>query len=332
MSVEDLPTRRSRRADTRRVLTGDEVREGAAAIAGQIEQVISGKPEVIRTAIVCLLCDGHLLIEDVPGVGKTKLARALAAAIDGTVHRIQFTPDLLPSDLTGVSVFDQRHGGFEFTPGPLFGNVVIGDEINRATPKTQSALLEAMEERQVTVDGQTHDLPRPFIVIATQNPVEMEGTFILPEAQRDRFMAQVEMGYPDEAAEVEMLSQHGRRDPLEDVQPVCTADDVAAMITTVRQTHVAESIQRYVVMLARFTRDHSAVRLGASPRAALQLLRAAKTSAVLAGRDYVTPDDVQRLAPTVWSHRLLLGGHDVRTRHAASEIIDEAIQTVAIPR
>lgn len=332
MSVEGLPTRMGRRHTAARQMTEDDVRREAQAIAAQIERVISGKREVIRTAIVCLLCDGHLLIEDVPGVGKTKLARALAAAIDGTVHRIQFTPDLLPSDLTGVSVYDQRRGDFEFTPGPLFGNIVIGDEINRATPKTQSALLEAMEERQVTVDGTTRDLPRPFMVIATQNPIEMEGTFTLPEAQRDRFMAQVEMGYPDEAAEIEMLAQHGARDPLQDVQPVCSADDVSAMIDTVRGTHVAAAIQGYVVGLARFTREHPAVRLGASPRAVLQLLRAAKTSAVLAGRDYVTPDDVQRLAPTVWSHRLLMGGHDVRSRHAASDIIDEAIRSVAIPR
>lgn len=312
-------------------LDGDDVRRGALAIAAEVQKVISGKPEVVRTAVVCLLCDGHLLIEDVPGVGKTKLAKALAAAIDGTVQRIQFTPDLLPSDLTGVSVFDQRRATFEFTAGPLFGNIVIGDEINRATPKTQSALLEAMEERQVTVDGATHDLPRPFMVVATQNPVEMEGTFILPEAQRDRFMAQVEMGYPDREAEVEMLAQHGQHDPLDAVQPVCSAADVAAMIQTVRATHVATPIHRYVVALADFTRRHASVRLGASPRAGLQLLRAAKTSAVLAGRDYVTPDDVQQLAPTVWSHRLLMGGHDVRTRHAASDIIDEAINHVAIP-
>ncbi|WP_234356214.1 MoxR family ATPase [Blastococcus sp. Marseille-P5729] len=332
MSVHSPPTRRSRRRAEEFEPTYDEVRSAALAIATEVEKVISGKRDVVRTAIVCLLCDGHLLIEDVPGVGKTKLARALAAAIDGTVHRVQFTPDLLPSDLTGVSIYDQRQGAFEFTPGPLFGNVVIGDEINRATPKTQSALLEAMEERQVTVDGQTRDLPRPFMVIATQNPVEMEGTFSLPEAQRDRFMAQVEMGYPDEQSEVEMLDQHGQRDPLESLQPVCSSDEVAAMITAVRQTHVAEPIRQYVVALARFTREHAAVRLGASPRAGLQLLRAAKAQAVLSGRDYGTPDDVQRLAPVVWSHRLLMGGHDLRTRHAASDVINEAIQTVAIPR
>lgn len=322
---------RSRRRAMPTTFSGDEVRIRTLAIAAEVEKVISGKSEVIHTAIVCLLCDGHLLIEDVPGVGKTKLAKALAAAIDGSVQRIQFTPDLLPSDLTGVSVFNQRQSAFEFTAGPLFGNIVIGDEINRATPKTQSALLEAMEERQVTVDGETHDLPRPFMVVATQNPIELEGTFILPEAQRDRFMAQVEMGYPDQDAEVRMLAEHGPSDPLDVVQPVCTADDVAAMIRTVRATHVAESIHRYVVRLADFTRQHTSVRLGASPRAALQLLRAAKTAAVLSGRDYVTPDDVQRLAPTVWSHRLLMGGHDMRTRHAASDIIDEAISSVGIP-
>ena len=331
MTDSVAPTRRARHQLSTAALEGADVRRGALAIATEVEKVISGKPEVVHTAIVCLLCDGHLLIEDVPGVGKTKLAKALAAAIDGSVQRVQFTPDLLPSDLTGVSVFNQRRGTFEFTAGPLFGNIVIGDEINRATPKTQSALLEAMEERQVTVDGATHDLPRPFMVVATQNPIEMEGTFILPEAQRDRFMAQVEMGYPDREAEIQMLAQHGQSDPLDAVRPVCSAEDVAAMIQTVRATHVATPIHKYLVALADFTRRHAAVRLGASPRAVLQLLRAAKTSAVLAGRDYVTPDDIQHLAPTVWSHRLLMGGHDVRTRHAASDIIDEAISHVGIP-
>lgn len=331
LSAEGIAPREARHYredDDRRA----DVRRTARAIAETVETVISGKREVIRTAIICLLCDGHLLIEDVPGVGKTKLARALSAAIGGEVSRIQFTPDLLPSDLTGVSVYDQSSARFEFTPGPLFANVVIGDEINRATPKTQSALLEAMEERQVTVDGETRDLPRPFMVVATQNPVEMEGTFSLPEAQRDRFMAQVEMGYPDEAAELEMLAQHGGDDPLDAITPVCSAAEVAAMIATVRSTHVAEAMRRYLVTLARFTREHRAVRLGASPRATLQLMRAAKASAVLSGRDYVTPDDVQALAPVVWAHRLLMSGRDPRTRHAASEVIDEAIQSIVIPR
>ena len=308
-----------------------DIQEMVERIAGAVESVISGKHDVIRTALIALLCDGHLLIEDVPGVGKTKLARALAGAIDASFRRIQFTPDLLPSDLTGVAIFDQQTRDFEFKPGAIFSHLIVGDEINRASPKTQSALLEAMEERQVTSDGTTYQLASPFMVIATQNPIEMEGTYALPEAQRDRFMAQVAMGYPGVEAEMAMLDNHGSRDPLEALTPVCTVAQVAAMIQTVRATFVAEGIRRYVVELAEYTRHHDAVKLGASPRASLQLLRAAKTTAVLAGRDYVLPDDVQDLAATVWSHRLLMTSGTYSSRHSAETVINDALAAVPVP-
>lgn len=309
----------------------DQLCERVTRIASAVESVISGKREVIRTALITLLCEGHLLIEDVPGVGKTKLARALAGAIDATFHRIQFTPDLLPSDLTGVAVFDQQSREFQFKPGAIFSHLVIGDEINRASPKTQSALLEAMEERQVTSDGTTYPLPLPFMVIATQNPIEMEGTYPLPEAQRDRFLAQVAMGYPDMEAEVAMLETHGSQDPLEALDPVCSIAEVTAMIHTVRATFVADGIRRYVVELADYTRTHDAVRLGASPRACLQLLRAAKTAATLDGRDYVLPDDIQGLAATVWAHRVLMTSGTYSSRHSAELVINEALAAVPVP-
>ena len=309
----------------------DDIHDRVERISEAIESVIWGKREVIRTALIALLCEGHLLIEDVPGVGKTKLARALASAIDATFHRIQFTPDLLPSDLTGVAIFDQQTRDFEFKPGAIFSHLVVGDEINRASPKTQSALLEAMEERQVTSDGTTYRLPSPFMVIATQNPIEMEGTYALPEAQRDRFLAQVAMGYPNLAAEMSMLDSHGSRDPLEELTPVCTIAEVAAMIQTVRKTFVADGIRKYVVELAGYTRTHDAVKLGASPRASLQLLRAAKTAATLDGRDYVLPDDVQELAATVWAHRLLMTTGTYSSRHSAETVINEALNSIPVP-
>jgi MoxR-like ATPase len=277
----------------------------AGRIRTSIETVIEGKPEVAKLALVVLLCDGHLLIEDVPGVGKTMLAKALARSIDCTVRRIQFTPDLLPSDVTGVSVFNQDTRQFEFRPGGVFANIVVGDEINRASPKTQSALLECMEERQVTVDGTTYVLDSPFMVVATQNPIEMEGTYALPEAQRDRFMARVSMGYPVESAEIAMLDSHTRTNPLDDLEPVTDAAEIRKLIDIVAQVYVSQAVQRYAVALTTATRRSPELLLGASPRATLHLVRAAKASAALSGRDYVVPDDLQELAVQVLSHRIL---------------------------
>jgi len=267
--------------------------------------VIEGKPEVARVAMVVLLAEGHLLIEDVPGVGKTMLSKTLARSIDCSVRRIQFTPDLLPSDVTGVSIFNQDTRGFEFRPGGIFANIVVGDEINRASPKTQSALLECMEERQVTVDGSTYHLDPPFMVIATQNPIEMEGTYALPEAQRDRFMARVSMGYPVEAAEIAMLDSHARHNPLEDLEPVTDSAEIRKLIDIVNDVYVSEQVQRYAVAITTATRRSPELVLGASPRATLHLVRAAKASAAMEGRDYVIPDDVQGLAGQVLTHRLL---------------------------
>ncbi|MDR6168939.1 MoxR-like ATPase [Microbacterium paludicola] len=266
------------------------------AISASIARVIDGKPEAVRSALVCLLAEGHLLIEDVPGVGKTMLARALAATVDATVRRIQFTPDLLPGDVTGVSVFNQADREFEFKQGAIFAHIVIADEINRSSPKTQSALLEAMEERQVTVDGRTHALPAPFLVVATQNPLEMEGTYALPEAQRDRFMMRISMGYPDAGSEARMLRERDTVNPLSSLAPVITAREVQDLIAWARSLHVSPSVEEYAVAIARATRDHRDLRLGASPRATLQLVRAAKVWAALDGRPFVIPGRHRRAA------------------------------------
>jgi MoxR-like ATPase len=304
-------------------------------IRTSIEKVIEGKPEVATLSLVVLLSDGHLLIEDVPGVGKTMLAKALARSIDCSVRRIQFTPDLLPSDVTGVSVFNQDSREFEFRPGGVFANIVVGDEINRASPKTQSALLECMEERQVTVDGTTYALDSPFMVIATQNPIEMEGTYALPEAQRDRFMARVSMGYPVEAAEIAMLNTHTWASPLDDLEPVADAAEIRKLIDIVGQVYVSEAVQRYAVAIATATRRSPELMLGASPRATLHLVRAAKASAALGGRDYVLPDDVLTLAPSVLSHRMLttveasMGG---RTPEAALRQVLGSVPLPEAPR
>ncbi|ANW20616.1 MoxR family ATPase [Streptomyces clavuligerus] len=303
----------------------------ADRVRRSVEAVIEGKPEIVRLSLTVLLAEGHLLIEDVPGVGKTMLAKALAQSIDCSVRRIQFTPDLLPSDITGVSVFDQQQRDFEFKPGAVFAQIVIGDEINRASPKTQSALLESMAERQVTVDGRTYELPSPFMVVATQNPLEMEGTYPLPEAQRDRFMARVSIGYPSPDAELRMLDVHGAVSPLDDLQPVAHAHDVLKLIDTVRQVHVAEPVRRYAVELVSATRNHPDIRLGASPRATLHLLRAAKATAALSGREYALPDDVRSLAVPVLAHRLLPTAQTQLNRRTADQVVLEILHRTPVP-
>jgi MoxR-like ATPase len=300
-------------------------------IRKSIETVIEGKPEVAKLALVVMLSEGHLLIEDVPGVGKTMLAKALARSIDCSVRRVQFTPDLLPSDVTGVSVFNQDTRQFEFRPGGVFANIVVGDEINRASPKTQSALLECMEERQVTVDGTTYHLEAPFMVVATQNPIEMEGTYTLPEAQRDRFMARVSMGYPVEAAEIAMLDSHTRSNPLDDLEPVTDASEIRKLIDIVGQVYVSEAVQRYAVAITTATRKSPELMLGASPRATLHLVRAAKATAAMAGRDYVIPDDVQDLAVQVLSHRMLTTVEASMSGRTPEAALRQIVAGVAMP-
>ena len=308
-----------------------EFRAATEAIVTNIEQVIEGKTATVRLALAVMLAEGHLLIEDVPGVGKTKLAKALARSIDCSVRRIQFTPDLLPSDVTGVSVYNQETHDFEFKPGAVFANLVVGDEINRASPKTQSALLECMEERQVTVDGVTYELQMPFMVISTQNPIEMEGTYPLPEAQRDRFTARIAMGYPDAGAELTMLDVHGGADPLYDLTPVADAAVVRRLIRTVRDVHVADQIKQYAVNLVNASRESPDLRLGASPRATLHLLRTARAVAALEGRDYVLPDDLQALAVPVLAHRIIPTAEAQLSRRTTDAIIADLVHRLPLP-
>lgn len=295
-----------------------------------LESALRGGRGVVRTAVAVFLAEGHLLLEDVPGVGKTTLARALAASVEGTAGRVQFTPDLLPSDLTGVTIYRQETATFEFHPGPLFATVVIGDEINRASPKTQSALLECMQERQVTVDGTSYPLPQPFMVIATQNPVEMEGTYPLPEAQRDRFMAQVSIGYPAEEAELDLLESGGWQP--EQTQPVLTQAEVVELIRAVREVYVSDAVRRYVLALVRATREHHAVELGASPRAGLQLLALARSTAAISGRDFVLPDDVQDVLVPVLGHRLSLTRAARTGATTPAEVLADIARAVRVPR
>jgi MoxR-like ATPase len=315
--------------------TGGADLETLARVVGRIrtniEKCIEGKPDVVSSTIVVLLAEGHLLIEDVPGVGKTMLSKALARSIDCSVRRIQFTPDLLPSDVTGVSIFNQNSREFEFRPGGVFANIVVGDEINRASPKTQSALLECMEERQVTVDNATYQLETPFMVIATQNPIEMEGTYALPEAQRDRFMARVSVGYPVEAAEIAMLDSHTRSNPLDDLEPVADAAEIRKLIGIVGQVYVSQAVQRYAVAITAATRRSDELSLGASPRATLHLVRSAKAMAAMQGRDYVLPDDVHSLARPVLAHRLLPSVEASMSGRSTSAILDAIVASVPVP-
>ncbi len=312
-------------------LPADQFRAASDAIMANIEQVIEGKSATVRLALAVMLAEGHLLIEDVPGVGKTTLAKGLARSIDCSVRRIQFTPDLLPSDVTGVSVYNQETRDFEFKPGAVFANLVVGDEINRASPKTQSALLECMEERQVTVDGTTYELQTPFMVIATQNPIEMEGTYPLPEAQRDRFTARIAMGYPDPRAELAMLDGHGAVDPMTTLRAVADAAMVRRLIATVRDVHVADPVKQYAIALVTATREAPDVRLGASPRSTLQLLRTARAVACLDGRDYVLPDDLQTLAVPVLAHRLIPTADAQLTRRTTDAIVADIVHRLPLP-
>jgi MoxR-like ATPase len=316
--------------DTGRAL--DDLVQAAHRVAKAVESVIEGKADAVRLALTVLLAEGHVLIEDVPGVGKTMLAKALARSTDCSVRRIQFTPDLLPSDITGVSAYNQERGEFEFKPGPAFANIVVGDEINRASPKTQSALLECMEERQVTVDGTTYPLAPPFMVIATQNPIEMEGTYPLPEAQRDRFTARISMGYPSAESELAMLEAHGSSSPLEALEPVAKAEDMRDLIAAVRRVHVADVLKQYVISLVTATRSSPELRLGASPRATLHLLRASRARAALDGRDFVIPDDVQALALPVLAHRLLPSAEALVARQLPEQVLAAIVGQVPLPQ
>jgi MoxR-like ATPase len=303
-----------------------------AALLDNIELAIQGKREQVHLALVCLLAEGHLLIEDVPGVGKTSLAKAIARSIGGTWHRIQFTPDLLPSDVTGVSVWNRTSDQFEFRPGGVFANVVLADEINRASPKTQSALLEAMEERQVTVDAHTYRLPRPFMVIGTQNPIELEGTYPLPEAQLDRFLMRIPMGYPNRDAELAILeAQSSRTAPADELEPVVSAEEIADAAAAVSRVHVAPELRNYVLDLVEATRRHPDLTLGASPRGSLAVQRAARALAASVGRAFVIPDDVKRVVPAVLEHRLLLAPDAQLRGVATADVVDAVLASTPVP-
>jgi MoxR-like ATPase len=301
------------------------------AIASNVERVVQGKPDVIELAILCMVAEGHLLIEDVPGVGKTSLAKALAASIDCRWARIQFTPDLLPSDVVGVTIWNRGTSEFEFRPGVVFANLVLGDEINRASPKTQSALLEAMEERQVTVDGYTHQLEAPFMVLATQNPIEHEGTYPLPDSQLDRFLMRVTVGYPDRQSELDILDTHAGEAVLDDLRPVATAKDVVAMTMAAREVHMAPSLKGYLVDLADASRRHPSLALGMSPRATLALQKAARARAAASGRTYVVPDDIKALAVPVLAHRLVLTPEASMQSADARNVVDDVLRKVPVP-
>ena len=308
-----------------------QIKEAAAKVKANVERVIVGKGEVVELAIVALLCEGHILFEDVPGLGKTFLAKSLARSLGCSFRRIQCTPDLLPSDITGTYIFNQKTADFEFRPGPVMTQVVLADEINRATPRTQSALLEAMQERQVTAEGETKPLPRPFMVLATQNPIELEGTFPLPEAQLDRFLLNIEIGYPTAEDDRLILNRFRQADPLEELSPVVSAEELLRMQDECRQVHVAEDVEGYIIDIIRATREHSSLQLGASPRAMLALYRASQALAALRGRNFVIPDEVKYLVPFVLVHRVIPKAESHLRGHTAAEALQEIVNSVFVP-
>ncbi|HEX6798094.1 MAG TPA: MoxR family ATPase [Ktedonobacterales bacterium] len=308
-----------------------DISEATERVIGNVERVIVGKHEAVRLTLIAVLCGGHVLIEDVPGVGKTVLAKSIARSIGCTFKRIQFTPDLLPSDVTGVSMYNQRSAEFEFRPGPIMSQFVLADEINRATPKTQSALLEAMEEQQVTVDGVTHMLPAPFIVLATQNPIEYEGTFPLPEAQLDRFLLNITMGYPSPADEVVILDRQQRSHPIDTLEQILTEDDLRVMQREVREVRVEREVREYLVAIVAATRQHQNVYLGASPRGSLALFHTSQALAALRGRDFVMPDDVKALVKPALSHRLIVAPAARVRGITPAAILDEVLGLVPVP-
>jgi len=307
------------------------IEEAADKLVANINKVIVGKSEVLELVLVALLCEGHILIEDVPGIGKTMLAKSTAKSLDCSFKRIQFTPDLLPSDVTGIYYFNQKTSEFEFRPGPIFASIVLADEINRATPRTQSCLLESMQEHQVTVDVETMPLPRPFMVIATQNPIELEGTFPLPEAQLDRFLLRIRLGYPDTDEENTILSRFQQENPLDTLEPVIKSSELVQLQKICRQVYIEESVRNYIIAIAQSTRSHKGIKLGASPRASLNLYLASQALAAIRGRNYVIPDDVKHLAIPVLAHRTIVKAETGIRGQSAESIIKEIVDTVPVP-
>lgn len=312
-------------------MTGLTIQAWAEQLRRQVGQVVVGKQTSVDLLLTALLCEGHVLLEDVPGVGKTTLIRALAQSLDCQFRRVQFTPDLLPSDVTGLNFYNQKLSEFQFRAGPLFANIVLADEINRATPRTQSALLEAMAEATITIDGETHQLTRPFLVLATQNPIELEGTFPLPEAQLDRFLLRVNLGYPSEAEEHAIIQRFNQGDPWVTMQAVSDQSQLLAAIQAVRTVHLSDAVRNYAIAIVRATREHGEIELGASPRGSLALTRAAQAWALIHGRDFVLPDDVKQLVPSVLAHRLILNAEARLAQRSPEKILDDIVKSIATP-